>query len=142
MNSIDELRDEIRILRDNNIDTDELVRIADAIEREMEEEYAPLPKDADGVPIHIGDRVENNERVVRITLTDGSWEPSVFVDKAPCVLEEYFCCEVSHYHEPTVEDVLREFALKCEDAGYAGPKVEEIASEFAERLQLKERDDD
>ena len=69
-----------------------------------------LPVDADGEVIHIGDRVENNERVVRIVLTDGSWEPSVYVEKRPNVLCEYFCNEISHHHEPTVEDVLREFA--------------------------------
>ena len=35
--------------------------------------WVRLPVDADGVPIHIGDRMENNERVARIVLTDESW---------------------------------------------------------------------
>ena len=39
MKSIEQLHNEIQILNDNNIDTEELVRIADAIEREVEEGY-------------------------------------------------------------------------------------------------------
>ena len=78
MKAIDELRDEIRILRDNNIDTDELVRIADAIERELEEGYVELPTDVNGEHIHIGDKLmgkylEGNPVVecTRLTLTNG-----------------------------------------------------------------------
>lgn len=65
-----------------------------------------LPVDADGVPIHIGDRVENNERVVRIVLTDDSWEPSVYVEKLPNVLHEYFCHEVSHCQPDSWERII------------------------------------
>ena len=46
--SLDELRKEIEILKGNNIDTYELVRISEAIEREVEEGYIELLKDADG----------------------------------------------------------------------------------------------
>lgn len=99
--------------------------------------WVKLPVDADGIPIHIGDRMENGERVERIMLTDGSWEPSVYLAKTPHVLNQYFCSEISHYHEPTVEDVLREFALACENAGNAGPEVARIAAEYAAKLQLR-----
>jgi chromosome segregation ATPase len=78
---------------------------------EYDQTHVELPKDANGEYIHIGDRVEDNERVVRIVLTNGSWEPSVYIEKAPCLLEEHFCCEVSHYHEPTVEQVIRDLTL-------------------------------
>ena len=101
-------------------------------------DYTALPLDADGAPIHIGDRVENGERVSRIVLTDGSWEPSVYVEMLPNVLHEHFCHEIGHYHKPTVEDVLAEFALACEDAGNAGPEVARIAAEYAKRLTLAE----
>ena len=93
--------------------------------------WAKLPVDADGEYIHIGDRVENNERVVRIVLTDGSWEPSVYIEKLPNVMHEYFCNEISHYHAPTVEDVLEEFAqmyIACNDKG--------TIAEYAKRLRL------
>ena len=94
-----------------------------------------LPKDADGEYVHIGDRVENNERVVRIVLTEGSWEPSVYVEKAPCLLEEYFCNEVSHYHEPTVEDVLREMAIDW-DCAADGEDKEAVLKEYAAKFRL------
>ena len=99
-----------------------------------------LPVDADGEVIHIGDRVENNERVVRIVLTDGSWEPSVYVEKLPNVLHEYFCNEISHHHEPTVEDVLREFAEKVIDSQIPSvhPTYEEAITEYAAKLRLAE----
>ena len=95
-----------------NITFDELNARIECLEDELSH-CIELPKDADGEYIHIGDRVENNERVVRIVLTDGSWEPSVYIEKLPNVLHEHFCNEISHYHEPTVEDVLREMLYKA-----------------------------
>ena len=93
----------------------------DAIHRSLEQEnkrlrdaskrgddWIKLPVDADGVPIHIGDRMENNERVARIVLTDDSWEPSVYLEKLPNVLHEYFCNEISHYHPDTWESIIED----------------------------------
>lgn len=100
--------------------------------------WVRLPKDADGEYIHIGDRMENNERVARIVLTDESWEPSVYVEKLPNVLHEYFCNEISHYRAPTVEDVLREFAEKITDSQIPNvhPTYEEAIAEYASKLRL------
>lgn len=126
-----------------------LLKDLDAIEREVEERYVELPKDADGEYIHIGDRVEDNERVARIVLTDGSWEPSVYIEMLPGVLHEHFCNEISHYHAPTVEDVLEEYRIRYYDLvtdmecknitneEYV-QGIKELASEFAAKLQLKE----
>lgn len=114
--------------------------------------YIALPKDADGEVIHIGDRMENNERVVRIVLTDGSWEPSVYIEKLPNVLHEYFCDEISHYHAPTVEDVLREFHERMTELGTTDQCVgveradavevllrerAELVAEYAAKLTLR-----
>lgn len=77
-----------------------------------EESHIELPKDMDGEYIHIGDRVEDNEKVARIVLTDSSWEPSVYVYKLPNVLHEYFCNEIGHYKEPdTAESIVRDLTL-------------------------------
>lgn len=94
-----------------------------------------LPKDADGKYIHIGDRMENNERVARIVLTDDSWEPSVYLEKLPNVLHEYFCHEISHYHAPTVEDVLREMLDKWGEMP-SNMTNEAIIAEYAAKLRL------
>ncbi len=140
MNSIDELREEIRILRNNNIDTDELVRIADAIERELGEGYVELPRDADGEHIHVGDKLvgkylKGNPVVqcTRLTLTS-DWMVGHGHQGGTANL-------FAHYKEPTVEDVLREFAdLVREEQVERAQISDEVIAEFAERLQL--RDDD
>lgn len=121
---------------------DALRHIADKIEAEVAERYVELPTDADGEYIHIGDRMENNERVARIVLTDGSWEPSVYTEESYNVLHEHFCNEISHYRKPTVEDVLREFTDAILDwSGKSGSVAEvgtwsDMAAAYIARLRL------
>ena len=103
-------------------------------------DYTALPLDADGVPVHIGDRVENGERVSRIVLTDGSWEPSVYVEMLPNVLHEHFCHEISHYHAPTVEDVLMDLLGEWSDEGNDATPTE-LAEKYAKRLTLADGKD-
>lgn len=162
MSITDELREYvIRVHRNGWFDRrvcDDLLEITDRIDAEHERMYealtigmepmteenmarngwVKLPVDADGEYIHIGDRMENNERVARIVLTDESWEPSVYLEKLPNVLHEYFCNEISHYHAPTVEDVLREFAEKITDSQIPNvhPTYEEAIAEYASKLRL------
>lgn len=77
-----------------------------------EESHVELPKDMDGEYIHIGDLVEDGEKVARIVLTDSNWEPSVYIYKLPNVLHEYFCNEIGHYKEPdTAESIVRDLTL-------------------------------
>lgn len=148
MSITSELRDFVDELACHRCTRDMLREIADRIDAEHEAAllnvhidlmdangWVRLPEDADGVPIHIGDRVENNERVARIVLTDGSWEPSVYIEKLPNVLHEYFCNEISHYHEPTVEDVLDEFFGKANLPDGTQTRAEIIA-EYAAKLRL------
>ena len=145
MKTIDELRGFLS-KSPSVVYPDEVLGYVDAIERELEERYVALPKDADGETIHIGDRVENNERVARITLTDDSWEPSVYIEKLPNVLHEYFCNEVSHYHEPTVKDVLEkalnEAAMLDRNEGYwpSAADITNLVNELAPKLQLREEE--
>ncbi|MGX8696320.1 MAG: hypothetical protein ACSW8D_08050 [Prevotella sp.] len=116
----------------------------DAIHRSLEQEnerlrdaskrgddWIKLPVDADGVPIHIGDRMENNERVARIVLTDDSWEPSVYLEKLPNVLHECFCNEISHYHPDTWESIIedaREYRLNIGGSYLWKNKSDELVS--------------
>lgn len=68
------ISDEIRRWCKSGYDIDELSALADRIDSEMVE----LPKDADGVPIHVGDTVfvksgdGEEETVSSITLTGGT----------------------------------------------------------------------
>jgi hypothetical protein len=128
-----------------------LLAIADRIDAEHERqlevlyrdmsdaEYVKLPKDADGEYIHEHDKVDWRDHA-------GTWHENATV-VALCndgcyvmdgTVFHVHKSDIRHHHAPTVEDVLREFALACEDAGNAGPEVERIAAEYAAKLKLKE----
>ncbi len=120
---IDEIEREVEELRDRDYrngreDAEGAVEFADRLKASATNradvtlfgvDYTPLPVGADGMPIHVGD-VMDEGKVAKVVITDEHWEPSVYVYKLPNVQHEYFCNEVAHHHAPTVEDVLREFA--------------------------------
>lgn len=144
----DELREWARGLF--NVNTREtLLAIADRIDAEYERqlevlyrdmsdaEYVKLPKDTGGKYIHEHDKVDWLDHA-------GTWHENATVvavcDDGCYVMDgtvfHVHKSNIRHHHAPTVEDVLREFALACEDAGNAGPEVERIAAEYAARLRL------
>lgn len=102
-------------------------------------EYTALPLDADGEYIHIGD-----------VLTDGKYtfvvyELAVFGDGSWSIRNEdgnaWAACDVTHYHAPTVEDVLREFTDEvwnrcCEGATASDSGIDELVAECAAKLRL------
>ena len=149
MKAIDELRNEICILRNHyNIDTCELVRIADAIERELEEEYVALPKDVNGDVWRVDDLIvgelnpNNPKRVERMLWygPDAEWQL-----ETDSII--YTCPERSrHYHALTVEDVLEkalnEAAMLDRIEGYwpSAADITNIVNELAPKLQLREED--
>lgn len=104
---------------------------------ERDERYIALPLDADGVTIRVGDVVTDGEEsfvVNNITFYgDGSCSIRNYRDDA------WSACDICHYHEPTVEDVLREFA----DAMSNTHPVDVPAriAEYAARLRLAEEVD-
>lgn len=116
---------------------------------ELSDEYVKLPVDADGVPIRIGDELDVGF-VARIVITDDEWPPYLYAYKeTPHILSQHFCNEVSHHYEPTVENVLREFAEKMnENMGmYTGEAIDadewrdadrQTIAEYAAKLRLAE----
>ena len=103
-------------------------------ENMAEHGWVRLPVDADGVPIRVGDKINvyqaKNVEVV------GVGNQVVFTHHYMGDYHKHFAGDCHHHRAPTVEDVLREFALACEDAGNAGPEVERIAAEYAAKLRL------
>lgn len=105
-----------------------------------ESAYIKLPVDADGVPIHVGDRLTDGEYTFTVcelaTFRDGSWSIRNEDGNA------WAACDVTH-RAPTVEDVLREFAEKITDSQISGmhPTYEEAIAEYAAKLQLAEEVD-
>lgn len=119
--------------------------------REKMADMVALPKDADGKVIELWDKItyhgpceKYQDRVYEVRgygARAGRSIDSVVVrcDSHLETLTAYYC---RHYHKPTVEDVLCEFAVACEDAGNVGPEVQRLAGEYAKKLQLKEGEDE
>ena len=82
-----------------------------------ESHYMMLPKDADGVPIHVGDVMESKDggplfdegsfEVRAMRCDECGWE---VYDRLG---DRYAPSLLRHYHEPTVKDVLREVVTLC-----------------------------
>lgn len=106
--------------------------IADEIEAEITEKYMLLPVDADGVPIHIDDRItsdgENRLHVARLELRSYGWA---------------VCCDGFCYYSPanthhvklrTIEDVLRDLeGMRGNNATYED--VVRCCSELAAEIR-------
>ena len=113
--------------------------IADEIEREVAERYMELPVDADGVPIRVGDVLTDGEYKFKVfelaAFGDGSWSIRNEDGNA------WAACDVTHHHEPTVEDVLREMADRCYADEDEPRDRDAIVAEYAAKLQLREVDE-
>ena len=107
------------------------MQFTDEQQRFIDEYYQLLPVDADGVPIHVGDVVE---------YVDGTLPKEVYAIVSPTMVMvdtgPRFADSCRHHRVPTVEDLLREFALACEDAGNSRPAVMRLAEEYAAKLRL------
>lgn len=97
----------------------------DAIEAEIAERYMELPLDADGAPIHCGERMRldnGNEGEV--------WLIGVF----DIMMSDHTCFDWAksrHVKPRTIEDVLR-------DAGVSVAAIEDVAAEIRELLGVDE----
>lgn len=119
----------------------QLLAIADRIDAALAERYVELPKDADGEYIHIGDVMDSRVdylfdgkpfTVRALVLCEDGWEVADgrFGNR-------YEPDSLRHHHAPTVEDVLREFALAvCKDDALTIRK--DVVDEYAAKLQLRE----
>ena len=92
--------------------------------------WARLPKDADGVPIRVGDEVEffngNHDYVRLLALRESGWSVNSL---------EWNPASLRHHHEPTVEDVLEEL-LREYDRDDSELTNGEIIERFAAKLRL------
>ena len=171
MSITDELREYANIETDRDIYAGaRLYKIADRIDAEHEADvstacrlaagldndalakrgYIALPMDADGVPIHVGDMVEDAgvreivKRVMQIRYTLGT------SSKPPIVLTSIITDasqlpqkpnSYRHHHAPTVEDVLREFGISWEYESDCEDRAA-LLKEYAAKLRLAEEVDE
>ena len=142
MESIERLREFLRHVAPIYVDRENIHicrfdTMLDAIEAEVAERYMKLPEDADGVPIRIGDTIENWHVSIGpidaiCFMGNGEWE--VYKNGNSWVVSG----EERHVKPRTVEDVLHDFAIACEDAGFKGPDVTRLIREYSDELQMKE----
>ncbi|MBR3313877.1 MAG: hypothetical protein IKG18_07035 [Atopobiaceae bacterium] len=153
---LDAIEQEVEGMRDRDYrngreDAEGAVEFADRLCRAAERredvtlwgvDYTPLPVDADGVPINVGDAMEADNgttfEVEHISLYQWGWRcVGEGTDRSGVTCTAHAIPDgCRHHHAPTVEDLLREYALKCEEAGNSGPEVKRLATEYAARLML------
>lgn len=162
MSITDELREytekQIKWLDMTKVHYRNLFAIADRIDAEHESKvgctadewdywestHVELPKDADGEYIHIGDKVTCAASVWEVTglrFTGGFWGIccTIFNDKGGSGTNVYPPSDLHHYHAPTVEDVLCDFARLYDNIG--GRENEDelwetLLAEYAAKLRL------
>ena len=156
MRITDELREYICQHATNN---DELRAIADRIDEAHKRAIAYVddrdqetmaehgwvkfpPLDADGEPWHIGDEIDNQFNL-HLTVSEISYESNGCWMLHAKPNWRFYANIACHYHRPTVEDVLREFAdryLDYEGIPSAGRRGvgEALMDEYAAMLRLKE----
>lgn len=117
----------------------ELTVIADRIDAVMEG-MVELPKDADGVPIHVGDELAgysypNGGAYCKAIV--GEW--GILVGEQNCNYPRWLLWSaesVRHYHAPTVEDMLEEFVARWMETHH--DDIPALKAEYAAKLQFKE----
>lgn len=130
MESIEKLRYYI----DHGINhRDELIKLTDAIEREIAEKYMELPVDADGVPIHMGDAMDDG-KVAKLVISDDG-EHSVYVYKLPNVQHELYCYETAHVKPDPIKKLLEEYAGKRFARSNMGLDIEGLADDYAAKIR-------
>lgn len=90
-----------------------------------------LPVDADGEVIHVGDEVQDKDGKVDVVMNftlhhNGTWSIRTF---GTWVRPD----ELTHYHAPTIEDVLREFWGEVGTSGDA--HLDELVAEYADKVR-------
>lgn len=130
MKSMDKLRETIE--RDvGNLWSDlkgGLLVLVDRVEAEINESYMPLPLDADGIPIRVGDLIEFGEKGERLEVTHFGWtkhgDPTIAYRRPNGTLDCSCIGDGCRHVKPrTVEDVLRECASRANDV-YNNPRID------------------
>ena len=102
--------------------------------------WVKLPRDADGVPIRVGESIYLTKDQHFACVDKGEYavhgigDGIVFIDVGTTTRIAVYAHECRHYTPPTVEDVLREFAdevQRCCD-------TEDTIAEYAAKLRLAE----
>lgn len=96
-----------------------------------------LPKDANGIPVRIGDVMEWPDHFTADVIGIG-YNTFFYVEDGADTAQWAFANNKTHHKEPTVEDLLREFADKIIDSQIPNihPTYEETITEYTAKLRL------
>lgn len=134
MSITDELRRHAQV--HDLIERNVLLVLANRIDKALEEGYIELPKDADGVPIRVGDVMENVIHPPTHREVTGVGVECFYAWEDGCGRYSQFGANCyRHHREPTVEDVLEEFFGKANLPDGTQTRAEIIA-EYAAKLRL------
>lgn len=110
-----------------------------------ESAWVELPKDADGVPIHVGDVMEFSEFEIEHPVTrtvEGIGQGTFFAWCGERGYQQHDAKRYRHHTPPTVEDVLAEFADKVCNSGHQwGLDAADTIAEYAAKLRLAGEDE-
>lgn len=98
-------------------------------------DYTPLPVDSDGVPIHVGDVMENIVcPSVHREVTGVGVECFYGWDEGNGRYSQFDVVCYRHHHAPSVEDVLEEFVARWMETHH--DDIPALKAEYAARLRL------
>lgn len=120
----------------HSITIDELSAEIERLKDELAHRIEP-PEDADDEYVHIGDVMGDRGFPDAKYTVVGIGKDEFFTRDAYGELREHTASLYIHYKQPTVEDVLREFALAvCKDEALTIRRG--VVEEYAAKLQLRE----
>lgn len=109
------------------------------IEQEVSERYMELPKDADGVPIRVGDVLTDGKHTYTVTsVTFDSFAVTV-CGHSETSLNSWPIDQpgkMRHHHAPTVEDVLRDMLDSLDLDPTSHVDTGAVIAEYAAKLRL------
>lgn len=124
----DRIYERVRVISQNEYQRGYYNGLVYGRKQSEEDGWIRLPKDVDGITIHIGDVMDCGEstfKVNELRLTKTGWNVG----------------DCRHHHEPTVEKLLEEMYDALDDAripnGSEKRTYEEIIAEYAQKLQLR-----
>lgn len=116
-----------------------IIANANAIQDEVDEKYMPLPVDADGVFIHVGDAVVWDTYEYTVTAVGKRLLLGIKDNDSACTPKP---CDITHLRQRTVKDVLLDFAAAVTN-GIDGQDytAADIVSEFASELRIRSKEE-
>lgn len=118
----------------NTSDHDEIDKMVRAAQRELDDRYQLLPLDANGEVIHIGDEMAFGDHEFTVGGV-GQLESGVgvvyYTTEDGC--DAYVASVCHHYHKPTMEDLLRRFAVMWGVVNR--DKLDPLVAEYAKKIR-------